>query len=247
MILSHNYLSEIQSGSFNGLAHDLSNNKLTCLDSSMFVGLVSLKNLYIDQYKFYTLYPFMESLSRPLQIRVTAPSQTPAPSWYCDARLCWLREEELAGRFSWHKLSGAKRPVCFNGVWEDVDKSCSAVTSSCKYKINFFCYFVFHTKNFLCFAVALYIIFCLNSANMLLSLTDDSLTNKQECATFETTVAVRTTDRTTEDKVRSTKSNMTQQCGTENTGTSLGKEKSSHGVVITMVEIVLYLQFSTRC
>ena len=75
---------------------DLSGNRLVQLQDGIFDGLYSLKEISLLGNMFTTLpdTPF-ENLPRPLLLLLSFnPMQ-------CDARLCWLHQEKIAGSVTW--------------------------------------------------------------------------------------------------------------------------------------------------
>ena len=100
LILKNNKISLIEENAFIGLKTlevlDLGDNKLETLHQGTLFGLHSLRMIYLGQ-NLLTSLPgdVFSHLPRPLQLDVAGnPLQ-------CDAALCWLKQEELNGNFTW--------------------------------------------------------------------------------------------------------------------------------------------------
>ena len=124
-----NTISVIENGSFNALGNLkklwLDNNKLSELRSDMFLGLSSLQKLWLERNRLTTLNSdVLESLPRPLFLSLgNSYDNFSDNSFRCDAKLCWLKWEEIDGSIKWNTYDGREyKPECSDGTnWDTLN------------------------------------------------------------------------------------------------------------------------------
>ena len=126
--LQDNLLTTLNSDMFEGFADlkqlYLFNNRLTFINEKTFIHINSVHELYLHNNHLTTLREDTFShLRRPLELSLNdnIHNSTLYNQLQCDADLCWLKQEELQGNFTWRKAPQTflYKPRCENGIdWD---------------------------------------------------------------------------------------------------------------------------------
>ena len=127
LFLTYNAIDSMEDGTFASLNKlMLYGNNLEQLSPGTLTGLASLETLNIEGNRLTSLSAAaFGHLPRPLTLALYdgMPNMTSSHNaLLCDARLCWLKQEEEGGTIRLEDMMGASTPWCSNGVnWDSWD------------------------------------------------------------------------------------------------------------------------------
>ena len=143
LFLTYNAIDSIEDGTFASLNKlrtlMLYGNDLEQLSPGTLTGLASLETLNIEGNRLTSLSAAaFGHLPRPLTLALYdgMPNMTSSHNaLLCDARLCWLKQEEEAGTIRLEDMMGASTPWCSNGVnWDSWD--CGLAAGQSDFRLN---------------------------------------------------------------------------------------------------------------